>query len=152
MAVIIICRDFGAQENTIRYCFLCFLIYLPWVIELDAMIFVFWLLSFKPVFSLSSSTFIKWLFTFCHKICIICISEVEVACSINASSLKYMYKYIDIQCIDMCKYIHSFIFLYAFILKWGRRVQLNLIWMYIFYFIMLVLPMKLSWHLRSVCM
>ena len=34
----------------------------------DAMILVFWTLSFKPAFSLSSFTFIKRLFfTFCHK-------------------------------------------------------------------------------------
>ena len=29
----------------------------------DAVIFIFWMLSFKPTFSLSSSTFIKWLFS-----------------------------------------------------------------------------------------
>ena len=33
------------------------------VIELDAMILVFWMLSFKPAFSLSSFTFIKRLFS-----------------------------------------------------------------------------------------
>ena len=46
----------------------------------DAMIFVFWMLSFKPTFSLSTFTFIKRLFssssTFCHKGGVICISEV----------------------------------------------------------------------------
>ena len=47
----------------------------------DAMIFVFWMFSFKPAFSLSSLTFIKklfiqYLFTFCHKGGVICISEV----------------------------------------------------------------------------
>ena len=35
----------------------------PEVMGLDAMIFVFWMLSFKPVFSLSSFIFIKRLFT-----------------------------------------------------------------------------------------
>ena len=34
------------------------------LMELDAMILVFWMLSFKPTFSLSSLTFIKWLFSF----------------------------------------------------------------------------------------
>ena len=34
------------------------------VMGLDAMIFVFWMLSFKPAFSLSSFTFIKRLFSF----------------------------------------------------------------------------------------
>ena len=33
------------------------------VMRLDAMIFVFWMLSFKPTFSLSSFTFIKKLFS-----------------------------------------------------------------------------------------
>ena len=34
------------------------------VIGPDATIFVFWMLSLKPTFSLSSFTFIKWLFSF----------------------------------------------------------------------------------------
>ena len=34
------------------------------VMGLDAMIFIFWMLSFKPTFSLSSFTFIKRLFSF----------------------------------------------------------------------------------------
>ena len=47
----------------------------------DAMILVFWMLSFKPTFSLSSFTFIKRLFSvsffeFCHKCGVIWISEV----------------------------------------------------------------------------
>ena len=33
------------------------------VMGLDAMIFIFWMLSFKSTFSLSSFTFIKWLFS-----------------------------------------------------------------------------------------
>ena len=39
-------------------------IYFHEVMGLDAMIFVFWLLIFKPAFSLSSFTFIKKLFSF----------------------------------------------------------------------------------------
>ena len=49
------------------------------VLGLDAMILVFWMLSFKPTFSLSSFTFIEALyffFTFCRKGGVICISEV----------------------------------------------------------------------------
>ena len=48
------------------------------VVGPDAMIFVFWMLSFKTTFSLSSSTFIKRLFSssLCHKCGVICISEV----------------------------------------------------------------------------
>ena len=43
------------------HCLHCFPIYLPWSdgTEPDAMILVFWMLSFKPTFSLSSFTFIR---------------------------------------------------------------------------------------------
>ena len=87
MAAVTICSNFGAQENKVCHCLHCFPIYLPWsngqggleccsswglkesditeqlnrteLMGLDAMIFVFWMLSFKPAFSLSSFTFIK---------------------------------------------------------------------------------------------
>ena len=46
----------------------------------DAMIFIFWKLSFKPAFSLSFFTFIKtifyFFFAFCHKGGVICMSEI----------------------------------------------------------------------------
>ena len=51
-------------ENKVSHCFHCFPIYLPWSDPIpwrDAMILVFWMLSFKPTFSLSF-TFIKGLF------------------------------------------------------------------------------------------
>ena len=50
-------------QNKVCHCFHCFPIYLPWSKGLDATIFVFWMLSFKPTFSLSSFTFIKRLFS-----------------------------------------------------------------------------------------
>ena len=50
------------------------------VVGPEAMILVFQMLSFKPTFSLSSFNFhqesLQFLFTFCHKGCVICISEV----------------------------------------------------------------------------
>ena len=50
------------------------------VMGLDTMILVFWMLSFKSTFSLSSFIFIKRLlkffFTFCYKGAVICISGV----------------------------------------------------------------------------
>ena len=49
MAVDTICSDLEAQENKVCHCFYCFPIYLPWMGP-DAMILVFWMLSFKPVF------------------------------------------------------------------------------------------------------
>ena len=59
MASVTTCSDFGAQKHKVCHCFHCFPIYLPWSDGTDAMIFVFWVLSFKPTFSLSSFTFIK---------------------------------------------------------------------------------------------
>ena len=44
-------------KTIVCYCFHCFPIYLPWS---DGMLFLLWLLSFKPAFSLSSFAFIKW--------------------------------------------------------------------------------------------
>ena len=51
--------DFGAQENKVCHCFHFFPFSCHDVIGPDAMILVFSMLSFKPVFSLSSFTFIK---------------------------------------------------------------------------------------------
>ena len=57
------CSDFGAQENKVSHCFHCFLSISHEVMGLDAMILVFWMLSFRPTFSLSSFTFIQRLFS-----------------------------------------------------------------------------------------
>ena len=46
------CSDFGAQKNKVWHCFHCFPIYFHEVVGPDAMTFVFWMLSFKPTFSL----------------------------------------------------------------------------------------------------
>ena len=68
----------------------------------DAMILVFWMLSFKPAFSLSSSTFTKRLFSsfaFCHCGGVICISEaVDISpCNLDSrwvsSSLAFCIMY-----------------------------------------------------------
>ena len=54
MAAVTICSDFGAQENKVKS--LTVSIFSPSicheVMGLDAMILVFWILSFKPAFSL----------------------------------------------------------------------------------------------------
>ena len=64
MAAVTNCNDFGAQENEICHCFhfppsICHEVLGP-----DTMIFVFWMLSFKPAFTLSSFTFINRLSNF----------------------------------------------------------------------------------------
>ena len=58
MAAVTICSDFGAQENKVCQCFQCFPIYFPWN-DGTGCHDLFWMLSFKPSFSLSSSTLIK---------------------------------------------------------------------------------------------
>ena len=62
MAAVTVCSDFGAQGNKVCHCFHCFRIICHEMIS-DAMTFVFWKLSFKPTFSLSSFTFKKRLFS-----------------------------------------------------------------------------------------
>ena len=67
MAAVTIWSDFGAPKiksatvPTVSS-FIC-----HEVMGLDAMILVFWMLSFKPTCRLSSFTFLKFFFTFCHK-------------------------------------------------------------------------------------
>ena len=63
MAAIAICSDFGAQKNKVSHCFHCSPIYLPWSDGTRCHDLRFWMLSFKPTFSLSSFTFIKSLFS-----------------------------------------------------------------------------------------
>ena len=63
MAAVTTFSDYEAQENKICLCFQFFPFYLPWVMAPDAMILVFWMLSFKPAFSLSSF-FINRLFRY----------------------------------------------------------------------------------------
>jgi len=62
MAALTICSDVGAPKDKVCHCFYCFPIYLHEVMRLVAMILVFWMMSFKPTFSLSSFTFVKRLF------------------------------------------------------------------------------------------
>ena len=59
MSAVTICSDFGVQENKVCNYVKCFTIYLPWSNGTGAMNYVFWMLSFKPIFPLSIFTFIK---------------------------------------------------------------------------------------------
>ena len=62
MAAVTICSDFGAQKNKVWHCFHCFPIYFPWSDGTGCHDLRFWMLSFKPTFSLSTFTFIRRLF------------------------------------------------------------------------------------------
>ena len=64
IAAVTVCNDSGAQESKVCHCFHCFPIYFHEVMGLNAIISIFWMLSFKPAFSLSSFTFIKRLCAF----------------------------------------------------------------------------------------
>ena len=63
MAAVTVRRDLGAQENkkSVTVSIVSLSIYHE-EMGPDAMILVFWMLSFKPTFSLSSFTLIKMLF------------------------------------------------------------------------------------------
>ena len=63
MAAATICSDFGALQNKVCHCFHCFPSISHEVMGPDAMILVFWMLRFKPIFSLSCFPFIKRLFS-----------------------------------------------------------------------------------------
>ena len=63
MAAVTMCSDFGAQENSQPlFPLFPYLFSMKWWDQIT-MIIVFWILSFKPTFSLSSFTFIKRLFS-----------------------------------------------------------------------------------------
>ena len=66
MAAANISSDFGARENKVCHCLHCFSTYWspsPGVMGLGFMIFIYWMLSLKPAFSVSSFTFIKRFFS-----------------------------------------------------------------------------------------
>ena len=63
MAAVTIHSDFAAQENKVWHYSIVSPCISREVMRRDAMILVFWLLSFKPSFSLSSFTFVKRFFS-----------------------------------------------------------------------------------------
>ena len=63
MLTVTVNSDFGAQENKVCHISIVSPSICHEVMGPDAMIFIFWTLNFKPVFSLSSFTFIKKLFS-----------------------------------------------------------------------------------------
>ena len=57
MSAVTISSNFGAPQNKVSYCFTVFPSICHEVMGPDAMILVFWMLTFKPTISLSSFTF-----------------------------------------------------------------------------------------------
>ena len=63
MTAVTIHNDFGVKGNKICYCFHFFPFNLPWSSSTGCHDLSFWMLSFKPAFSLYSFTLIKRLFS-----------------------------------------------------------------------------------------
>ena len=66
MAAVTVHSDFEAQENGLSLFSFFLLSSCHEVMGPNAMIFIFWMLTFKPAFSLSSFTFIKRCISFLH--------------------------------------------------------------------------------------
>ena len=128
MAAVTICSDFGAQENKVRHCFHWFPIYLTWSDGTGYyVIFIFWMLNFKPAFSLSSFIFIYLLqFLASHlmqnswKGCLFLLSPVSILwlfnplwSDVHANHLSenVFVKTINDFCSAICKNHFSFFFL-----------------------------------------
>ena len=106
MVAITICWDFGAEINKVCHCFHCFPIYLHEVVGPDALILVFWMLSFKPTFSLSSFTFIKRLFSSSLLSAIKMVSFVYL--SWNSTSLGAYFLIIHVRsCFSVIVVVHQ---------------------------------------------
>ena len=76
-------------KNLVCHYFHCFSIYLPWSDGAGCYDLQFWMLSFKPTFSPSFHPHpeaLQFLFTFCHKSGVICVSEVV---DISPGNLNY---------------------------------------------------------------
>ena len=82
MTTVTICSNFGAPKNEVCHCFHCSPICLRWSDGSGCLFLVFWMMSFKSGFSISSFTFIKRLFSsslfFCHKGGAICVSALLI--------------------------------------------------------------------------
>ena len=63
MPAVSIYSDFGTPKNKVSHCFNCFPINLSWSDGTGCHDLSFWMLSFKPTYSLSSVTFIKRFFS-----------------------------------------------------------------------------------------
>ena len=84
MAAATICSDFGAQGKKVCHCFHCLPFYLLWGVGTGCHDLHFWMLSFKPAFSLSCLMFIKRLFRSSS------LSAINVVSSTNLRLLIFL--------------------------------------------------------------
>ena len=82
----------------------------------DAMIFVFWMLSFKPTFSLSSLTFIKRLFISSS------LSVIRVVSSMYLRLLIFLPAILILACVSSSPAFHMMCFAYK-LNKQGDNIQ-----------------------------
>ena len=109
MAAVTICSDFGAQENEVSLFSL-----FPHL--LDAMSFVFQMLSFKPTFSLSSFTFIKRLCSSSS------LSGIRVVSSVYLRLLIFLPEILIPACASSSLTFHMMYFAYK-LNKTGDNIQ-----------------------------
>ena len=89
-------------KNEICHCFHCFPVYLPRSDGTRCMILVFWTLSFKPTFSLSSFTFIKRLFSFSSLSDIRVVSSAYLRLLIFLPAIWFQLVLLPVQCFSWC--------------------------------------------------
>ena len=99
MAAVTICSDFGDLENEICHCFQFSPCVCHEVLGLDALILVFWMLSFKPAFSLSSCTFTKRLFSSSSLPTVGVVSSAYLRLLILILAIMWMNHFYDLQII-----------------------------------------------------
>ena len=106
MAAVTICSDFGAPKNKVCHYFHCFPIFCHEVMVPDTMNFVFWMLSFKPAFSLSSFTLIKRLFSSSL------LSAIRVVSSAYLRLLIFLSAFLIPACVSSSLAFHLMYFAY----------------------------------------
>ena len=116
MAAVTIGSDFGAQENKVCHCFHCFPSICHELKGLDAMILVFWILSFKPNFSLFSFTLIKRLFSSSS------LSAIRVVSSAYLRLLIFLLAVLIPACISSSLAFHMRYYAYK-LNKRGNKIQ-----------------------------
>ena len=117
MAAVTMCSDFGVQENKVSPCFPSFPIYLPWNAGTGCHDLCFWMLTFKPAFSLSSFTFIKRLFSSSL------LSPIRVVSFVYLMLLKLLPAILIPACSSGSPAFHMMCFAYK-LNKQGDNIQL----------------------------